>query len=272
MKSKLSSLALGLLLVGAIASAFAGESTNADWLRMVEHAPFSARDTAEGVWFRGKLWLSNGYLSGEKLVRDLWSSTDATNWTLVSTNTPYDGYAEVAVFDNKLWAVKQSVWNSDDGVNWQRVAEKTPFGIRGYGELVVHQDRMWQLGSGADVWNTTNGVAWTCATSNAPYGPRFASACVSFQGKLWVMGARWKRPTRRRRSCISSSRLTTTCGIPPTAQAGRAQSNTRRGPRECGLCPSSSPGGFGSLADLTTSIAATSATFGGRRMATNGTS
>lgn len=181
-------LVLELLVVGAISPAPAGGFASADWLHVVDRAPFSARDTAEGVSFRGKLWLSNGYLTGNELVRDLWSSTDGTNWTLVSTNTPYDGYAEMAVYDGKIWAVKQSVWNSTNGVNWQRVLEKTPFGIRGYGELLVEDGRMWQLGSGQDVWNTTNGVVWSCVTSNAPYGPRFASAAVSFKGRLWVMG------------------------------------------------------------------------------------
>lgn len=177
-----------LFSIGPAFSASAAESPATDWLRVLQHAPFSARDTAEGVLFRGKLWLSNGYLTGEKLARDLWASADGTNWTLVSTNTPYDGYAEMAVYEGKVWAVKQSVWNSTNGVDWQRVLEKTPFGVRGYGELVVHDGAMWQLGSGADVWNTTNGIAWTCVTSNALYGPRFASATVSFKGKLWVMG------------------------------------------------------------------------------------
>ena len=178
---------LGLAKLASMTS-LAAESPAADWRRVAEHAPFSPRDTAEGVSFRGKLWLSNGYLTGNQLVRDLWSSTDGTNWTLISTNTPYDGYAEMTVYRGEVWAVKQSVWNSADGANWQQVAEKTPFGIRGYGELLVHDGKMWQLGSGEDVWNTTNGVSWNCVAAHTPYGSRFASAAVAFQGKLWVMG------------------------------------------------------------------------------------
>ena len=167
---------------------FSAEAAPADWVRVIEHAPFSERDTAEGVVFAGKMWLSNGYISGAKLVRDLWSSTDGITWGLITTNAPYDGYAEMAVYAGKLWAVKQSVWNSADGVHWQQVAEKTPFGSRGYGELLVHDGKMWQLGSGEDVWATTNGVMWNCVVAQAPYGRRFASAAVAFKGKLWVMG------------------------------------------------------------------------------------
>lgn len=176
------------LLISDPTVANAAEVYALDWVRQTEHAAFSPRDTAEGVVFGGKLWLSNGYFTGGILNRDLWSSTDGITWTLISTNTPYDGYAEMAVHAGKIWAIKQSVWNSTDGVNWQRVAEKTPFGVRGYGELLVHDGKLWQLGSGEDVWNTTNGIDWNCVAAHTPYGPRFAPAAVAFKGKLWVMG------------------------------------------------------------------------------------
>jgi hypothetical protein len=171
------------LFVTSAASPYAG-----DWVRLAEHGPFSPRDTAEGAVFAGKMWLSNGWLGGNKLERDLWSTADGLTWTLVSTNAPYDGYAEMVVYRGKLWAVKGSVWNSADGVNWKRVAEKTPFSARGYGEVVVHKSRMWQLGSGQDVWSSRDGERWDCATTNATYGPRFATAVACFKGKLWVMG------------------------------------------------------------------------------------
>ena len=98
-----------------------------DWVRVLEHTPFEPRDTSEGVVFKGKMWLSNGWLKdpakGEILKPDLWSSSDGVKWELISTNTPYDGYSEMVVFHDKIWAVKGSVWNSEDGVNWKRVLE-----------------------------------------------------------------------------------------------------------------------------------------------------
>lgn len=160
----------------------------ADWSLVNEHAAFSIRDTAEGVVFKDKMWLSNGYITGGGVERDLWNSTDGITWNLVLENTPYDAYAEMAVYYGKIWAVKQSVWNSSDGIKWTKVADTTPFGLRGYGELVVHQGKLWQLGSGNDVWWTTNGVKWTCATKDAPYGNRYGSAVMAFGGKLWLIG------------------------------------------------------------------------------------
>jgi len=164
------------------------------WRKVTPKAAFSRRDTAEGVVFGGKMWLSNGFFHGSKLSRDLWTSTDGKTWTQVSAATPYDGYSEMAVYDGKVWAVKGSVWSSTDGRDWKRVAAKTPFGVRGYGELVVHDDKLWQLGSGADVWHTTDGARWTCATGRAPYGKRVAAAVVAFKGKLWLMGGYTQKP------------------------------------------------------------------------------
>ena len=160
------------------------------WVKLTDKAAFSPRDTAEDLVFNGKMWLSNGYYHGNVLSRDLWSSKDGVTWTLVNPRTPYGGYSEMVVYDNKMWAVKGSAWHSSDGVTWTQAAARTPFGTRGYGELVVHDGKMWQLGSGKDVWHSTNGADWTCAIKEAPYGVRVACAVVVFKGKLWLMGGR----------------------------------------------------------------------------------
>ena len=81
------------------------------WVRMAEHTDFTPRDTAEDFVLDGKMWISNAYHAGNVLVRDLWNSADGVNWNQVLDNTPYDGYAEMAVYQDKLWAIKESVWN-----------------------------------------------------------------------------------------------------------------------------------------------------------------
>jgi len=163
---------------------------NDGWQRVAEHAAFSPRDTSEGVVFQGQMWLSNAYHNGNVLVRDLWRSADGATWTLVSDATPYDGYSEMVVYHDKIWAIKGSVWTSEDGEHWTQVAEETPFGVRGYGECVVFQGRIWHLGSGADVWSTTDGIDWKCHETIAPWGQRAASAVAVFQDKLWLLGGR----------------------------------------------------------------------------------
>lgn len=200
-------LAVALLLCAAALEQDGGadggeEAMTASWVLTTGHAAFSPRDTAEDCVFDGKMWISNGYYHGDVLTRDLWNTTDGATWTLVSEGTAYDGYAELTVYDGKMWAIKGSVWNPRDGVNWTSVLEKTPFGTRDYGELVVFQDKMWQLGSSndasnnsdADVWNSSDGVNWTRVTADAGYESRFASAVAVYKDKLWVMGGGVRKP------------------------------------------------------------------------------
>jgi len=158
------------------------------WQLMSPACAFSIRDTAEPAVFRGLMWLSNGYVHGDVLERDLWRSADGVQWTRVLDKTPYDGYSELAVHRDKLWAVKGSVWNSDDGLDWKLVNPRTPFGVRGYGELVVFKDRLWQLGSGPDVWHSEDGVHWDCAAAEAPFGPRYGAAVAVYRNALWLIG------------------------------------------------------------------------------------
>lgn len=103
------------------------------WVLVTSKAAFSPRDSAKRGIFKGKMWLSNGYYHGNVNIRDLWNSADGKTWTLVRKDTPYDMYAEMATYQDKLWSVKKSVWNSSDGSSWTRVLEKTPFD--GCGEL-----------------------------------------------------------------------------------------------------------------------------------------
>lgn len=173
------------LLTGALAMA---QPLNTDgWKLVTEHAAFTPRDTSEDAVFLGKMWISNAYHAGGALVRDLWNSSDGVTWTEVLKETPYDGYSEMVVFQDKLWAIKASVWNSSDGVNWNRVCEKTPFGTIGYGECVVFQDKIWQLG-GASVWNTTDGVTWNRVGDKPTFGNRYGAAVAVHDNKLWLCG------------------------------------------------------------------------------------
>ncbi len=159
------------------------------WVCVSEKAAFQPRDTAEDLVYKGKMWLSNGYYGDNSvLYHDLWSSTDGAAWTLVNDKTPYDGYSEMVVYKDKMWAIKGSVWSSTDGVIWTQVSAKTPFGARGYGETVVYKGKIWQLGSGEDVWSSGDGANWTCAAEHAPYGKRYGSAVAVYKGKIWLMG------------------------------------------------------------------------------------
>ncbi|MGI5818605.1 MAG: hypothetical protein ACOX9R_10975 [Armatimonadota bacterium] len=165
-----------------------------EWELVTERAQWGPRDTAEPFVFDGKLWISNGYYHGGVLYPDLWSSETGRNWRMVIEKTPYPAYSEMVVYDGKVWAIKGEVWNSPDGESWEQVLAETPFGTRGYGEAVVHDGRIFQLGSGADVYATTDGVTWERVCAEAPYGARAGSAVASYAGRLWLMGGRVGTP------------------------------------------------------------------------------
>ena len=162
------------------------------WEKVIDHAAFSPRDSAKPLVYQGKMWLGNGYYHGNKLSRDLWSSTDGKTWTLVNPATPYDGYSELVAYKDRMWAIKQSVWHSTDGVTWTKVADKTPFGAAH--KVVVHEDRMWQLAGGAGVWNSTDGVHWTCVNPRTPFAGRSSCSVLIFNGQFWILGGCISKP------------------------------------------------------------------------------
>jgi hypothetical protein len=177
-----------------VAGSLASGDTPGRWVRVLEHAPFSPRDTAEPFVFDGKMWLSNGWEGDDtKVNRDLWWSTDGVTWTQALDETPYEGYSEIVVYRGKVWAIKGSVWNSSDCLHWTKVCDKTPLGSftpagSAYAEAVVHDGKIWYLGASDAVWCTTDGANWERVLEHAPYGPRLAAGVVSFGGKLWVIG------------------------------------------------------------------------------------
>jgi hypothetical protein len=161
-----------------------------EWELITDSAQWGIRDTAEPFVLDGRLWLSNGYYNGNVLYPDLWSSKNGRHWRMDIEKTPYWAYAEMVVYEGRVYAVKGDVWVSDDGKSWERILEQTPFGVRGYGETLVHNGKIYQLGSGDDVWTSTDGVNWECIADDLPYGSRAGSAVASFDGKLWLMGGR----------------------------------------------------------------------------------
>ena len=181
-----------MMIVGTmLALPFAGAQEEgplqAQWQLVVEHAQFGPRDTAEPFIFDGRMWLSNGFWNGNVLYPDLWvAEPGAVNWRCVLEKTPYWPYAEMVVYEGSIYAIKGDVWTSTDGRDWECVLEETPFGVLGYGEVLVHDGKIWQIG-GRGIWNTTDGVNWTQVASGLPYGSRSGSTILSFDGKLWLI-------------------------------------------------------------------------------------
>ncbi|GAC1669143.1 MAG: hypothetical protein NVS9B2_13290 [Steroidobacteraceae bacterium] len=126
------------------------------WNASPGNGPFGARDSASGVKFAGRLWLSGGYSTPTNTNScwatcsyfDLWSSADATgtvwntapsfatasapnprddsavpNFGMQDQQAPtdfYEAYSPIVEWNGRLFAIGGSVWSSADGIQWAR--------------------------------------------------------------------------------------------------------------------------------------------------------
>jgi len=153
------------------------------WQLVTDNAPFTPRDSAELVLYEDKMWLSNGYRSGNIHIPDLWKS-DGNKWTKILSNTPYDPYSHIVVYNNKLWAIKSTVWTSTNGTEWKYITN-TPFDE---GDVVIYKNRIWFFDYYANIWNTKDGITWNKIKSDAPYLHRSSFAVTTFNDYMWMVG------------------------------------------------------------------------------------
>lgn len=113
-----------------------------------DDSAFSARTGHQVVAFKNKLWLIGGSPQGTAELNDVWSSSDGSNWNLVTNNAPFTTRTEhVCVVQNngeRLWLIGgdglnpnntniadslNDIWYTDDGQNWvlykQHVSDDT---------------------------------------------------------------------------------------------------------------------------------------------------
>ncbi len=183
-----------------------------NWLQATSHAGFTGRwgmstavyNPTDGT-ATGKMWVIGGYTSSG-FANDVWYSADGVNWTLATSNPPFDGRfgASALVFGGKLWvisgsAVTNGVWCTTDGVHWTTATSSPAFGYK-YGNAgYVYNGAMWVVSgtsSGSintnDVWASTDGANWTQVNSSAPFPARQVTNGVVFDAgtglSMWLIG------------------------------------------------------------------------------------
>ncbi len=208
------------LFGGAVNPAVA-QAVRPDWERVVEHAPWSARDSCGEVVFKEHLWLLGGWVALEGPgPRDVWKSPDGKNWTRVVEQAPWThaDLSTMLVFKDRMWLMAgwyggrskdasstNEVWSSADGAGWDRVTPAAQWGARLGAAGVVFKDKMWILGGAAryfdgskyllnDVWTSADGKDWTRVTEHAPWSPRAYHAALAFNDRIWVFGGGNYRP------------------------------------------------------------------------------
>ncbi|MDD8015518.1 MAG: galactose oxidase [Acidobacteriota bacterium] len=216
-------LLAGSLIFHAVSpELFSMETDRPNWVRAVEHAPWTPRDSCGEFVFRGKMWLVGGWVAmNGPGPRDVWSSSDGADWTRGVGEAPWT-HADLStslVYDGKMWlmggwcggrdasaSASNAVWFSEDGANWTCATKAAAWTARLGAGGVVFDGKMWILGGleryfdGSpealrnDVWFSTDGKTWTRAVEKAPWAPRAFHGAVVFDDKIWVMGGGNYRP------------------------------------------------------------------------------
>src|SRR5690606_9982592 len=134
---------------------------------------------------------------------DVWTSTNGTSWTPVTTVAPMWSARRAmgaTVFDGKMWVfggisppsslLYNDVWWTSDGATWIQ-AQAAPWSARQAPRVAVLNNEMYLIGGntgGDEVWLTTDGQNWTQQTSPAWDARQFHGIASPFDNKLWVFG------------------------------------------------------------------------------------
>ncbi|HOW96844.1 MAG TPA: LamG domain-containing protein [Kiritimatiellia bacterium] len=183
-------------------------STNgADWVRVLDHAPWSPRGMISGrAVLSNQLWLVGGgtyqtpNAPDRQYFNDVWSTADGSNWTCATPGSPWQArlYHRVGVYANRLWitggAYDQNlndVWFSADGASWLQLAG-TPWPPRHAHSLYLTEAALWITAGSSndlfcmhDVWrlDSTNAAAWPEPPPLAIDGPATNRMWLGFEGE-----------------------------------------------------------------------------------------
>lgn len=163
----------------SIASAFA-------WERVADSTALQPRDTAHGIVFNNRLWVSNGWTHSGVPFRDLWSSRDGVQWQLEVAATPYDAYSGLAVHNGAIFAANRSVWRSVDGRTWQKIGV-TPLTRESSLPFLQSFNGKLYLFVVEGVWRSDDGTTWEEVPTPETL-KRGSYAIAQFKGALWIMG------------------------------------------------------------------------------------
>ncbi|GEM_PF-2744289 len=170
------------------------------WTEATANAAFGGVYGHQIVNLNGTLF-SIGGIRGIDRINEVWSSTDGSNWTQVTTgNTIFsarNGHQAV-IFNNKIWVIggftsggrSNEVWSSSDGATWTQANTSGTFSARADHAAVVLNSKIYVVGGSDgsmqnDVWSSSDGITWSQeATSGNLFTPRQAHSLTVFNGQM----------------------------------------------------------------------------------------
>jgi hypothetical protein len=188
-----------------------------EWQLIQETAPWIHSDLAMSVVFKNKIWMMggwyNGRLEGHSASRQVWSTTNGSQWELETDHASWTPRlaAAVVVFKGKIWllggtenyyfgdenSLKNDVWYSSDGKNWQLATADAGWSPRAYHQAAVLNGKIYVFGGGNyvpeyhvknDVWSSEDGIHWEKVSDAAPWHGRLWFSSVVYRDRIWVLG------------------------------------------------------------------------------------
>ncbi|HVZ49785.1 MAG TPA: hypothetical protein VG916_13450 [Gemmatimonadaceae bacterium] len=128
------------------------------WTRVLEHAPWSARNVDGAVVFRDRIWIiGGGVIDGSPdphpdSKREVWSSADGVTWSKSPDRAGAAWGGSPVAFDGRLWLIAAnrnstfapSLLVTDDAATWRE--ESAPWSPRGAPAVWVWHDRLFMAG------------------------------------------------------------------------------------------------------------------------------
>lgn len=145
-------------------------SDGLNWTQVLAHAPWPARAFHCSASFGGQLWVIGGGDWDSLIGRaDAWSSVDGVQWTQ-HADAPWQGriWHACQSYAGRLWLLGgrlldpivsvDDIWSTVDGDHWLASTDSVRPSARHAAYSVVHADRLWLIGGGAN--NSLPGDLW----------------------------------------------------------------------------------------------------------------
>jgi PKD repeat protein len=189
------------------------------WTLVTSSPPWTQRYAHGGVVYNNKMWIWGGVSSESTstALRDVWYSTDGSNWTEATADAGFGRYAaKMTVADGLMWTFGGSSGNiapytyygdmhySADGIAWYNVTYLTDSpGANAENAFVTLDGNLYIIGGGNysdsgsnDVWSTTTigapvaNFTYTPTSGMSPLNVSFSdTSLTNITAWNWTFGA-----------------------------------------------------------------------------------
>jgi len=168
-----------------------------NWVTISKQSNLPKRFFYHPFVFDNKLWIIGGEDKDSK-YSDIWNSTDGIYWTKQKENLPFGkrSGSQIVLLNDKLYLLDNDVWVSTDALNWELVTNEIVKGEQIFGySAQVFDNKIWLLGCNrngqfsSQVLYSADGKNWQ--TQNAPWLPRGGIAATVYKNKIYMTGGKY---------------------------------------------------------------------------------